>query len=519
MEARKRQRARVNRVFTGLCWVVASISVFVLGVLLFSIATSGAKYLFTRELTFAELKEVEWADVAADAREHLTETEDASALDAIIAFGSIDWVAFDEKERLDSIADFRSIRWTQLSADIVGNADAASLAQLETLSRSHWEAVTSQLRTFDIGAIGHFISSPTSATPEIAGLGPAMMGSIGICFICALFALPLGVGTAVFLEEYQPKSALLRRLHGTIQLNIANLAGVPSIVYGILGLTVFVQFFGVLGSGRDDPAIEFGASYTYQVVDEAGNALLFPIDSRSDRPVLETGDEVQTADGSTIAVRRLSEVEMSVLREQEDAAVMEIPLGGDFERAFDEVRSQLYTGVYPEGDLTGSVLTDKSWYYFRIPFGRSVLAGGLTLMLVILPIVIVSSQEAIRSVPPSLREGAFGLGSTKWQTIQKIVLPSSVPGIMTGSILAISRAIGEAAPILVLAGIVYIAFMPANLMDNFTAMPLQIYNWAGMPNKEFHHVAASGIIILLAVLLTFNAAAVFVRQKFQKPLS
>lgn len=264
-----------------------------------------------------------------------------------------------------------------------------------------------------------FIRNAPSRKPEKAGLGPAMWGSIWICAACALTALPLGAATAIFLEEYKPASPFIRKLHGFLQLNISNLAGVPSIVYGIIGLTAFVQMFGLVGN-LNEPGFTVG--------------------------------------------------------------------------------------------------TPDDWYYLQLPFGRGVLAGGLTLMLVILPIVIVSSQEALRAVPNSLREGALACGATKWQMVWRMTLPAAVPGIMTGAILAMSRAIGEAAPILVIAGIVFIRFTPQHLMDEFTAMPLQIYDWAGRPQDEFHKVAATGILVLLAVLLTFNASAVLIRQKFQKPL-
>ncbi|MHC5023028.1 MAG: PstA family ABC transporter permease [Planctomycetota bacterium] len=264
-----------------------------------------------------------------------------------------------------------------------------------------------------------FLTSPPSRKPAKAGLGPAIWGSVWICLVCAFTALPLGVGTAIFLEEYKPRNRFVKRLHAFLELNISNLAGVPSIVYGIIGLTAFVQMFGVFGN------------------------LLEP---------------------------------------------------------------------------TLTIGTPEDWYYVQFPFGRGVFAGGLTLMLVILPIVIVSSQEALRAVPNSLREGALATGATKWQMVRRMTLPAAVPGIMTGSILAMSRAIGEAAPILVIAGIVFIRFTPQNLMDEFTAMPLQIYDWAGRPQEAFHSVAATGIIVLLSVLLTFNAAAVFIRQKFRKPL-
>jgi len=264
-----------------------------------------------------------------------------------------------------------------------------------------------------------FLKNTPSRKPVKAGIGPAIWGTIWICSICALSALPIGVSTAIILEEYKPTNKLLRQIHSFMQLNISNLAGVPSIVYGIIGLTVFVHFFGLFGN-LNDPGLTFG--------------------------------------------------------------------------------------------------TRDDWWYFQLPFGRGVLSGGLTLMLVILPVVIVSSVEALRSVPGSLREGALACGSTKWQMIRRIVLPAAIPGIMTGSILAMSRAIGEAAPILVIAGVVFIRFTPHNLMDEFTAMPLQIYDWAGRPQEAFHNVAASGILVLLSVLLAFNAIAVILRQKLQKPL-
>ena len=160
-----------------------------------------------------------------------------------------------------------------------------------------------------------------------------------------------------------------------------------------------------------------------------------------------------------------------------------------------------------------------TFWYFRLPFGGAVIVGGLTLMLVVLPIVIVSAREALRAVPSSLREAALAAGATRWQMIRKITLPAALPGIMTGSILAISRAIGEAAPLLVVSGVLFIRFAPEHLMDQFTAMPLQIYNWAGRPQEEFHAVAATGIIVLLFLLLAFNTLAIVVRQVFQKPLS
>ncbi len=336
------------------------------------------------------------------------------------------------------------------------------------------------------------LSAPPSRDPGAAGLGPAIWGSIGICAVCAVVALPLGVGSAIFLEEYKPRHRFLRRLHGMVQLNIANLAGVPSIVYGILGLTAFVSMFNLFPAA-DGPAVAVGASYFDEWVDLNDNYLTREVDSRRAAPTSLLDDMTLTNDdGDSITVTLLD------------------PDGEIPDAAFEQ------PGYFFADDIEPQRVQIKHPWYVQIPFGRGVLAGGLTLMLVILPIVIVASQEAIRAVPASLREGASGLGATKWQVIRRIVLPSSMGGIMTGSILAMSRAIGEAAPILVIAGIVYITFRPAHLMDEFTAMPLQIYNWASRPQTDFHEVAASGIIVLLAVLLTFNAVAVTIRHKFHK---
>jgi phosphate transport system permease protein len=169
-------------------------------------------------------------------------------------------------------------------------------------------------------------------------------------------------------------------------------------------------------------------------------------------------------------------------------------------------------------DAEAGRINRRNWYYFRLPLGRGVLAGGLTLMLVILPVVIISSQEALRAVPSTLRDGARGLGATPWQVIWNVTLPASIPGMMTGIILAMSRAIGEAAPILIIAGIVYINRAPQHLMDDFSVMPMQIFNWTARPQEEFHGLAAAAIVVLMAILMVFNGLAIWIRLKFQKPL-
>ena len=231
-----------------------------------------------------------------------------------------------------------------------------------------------------------FFSEYASRRPAQAGIRAPLLGSVWVCVTCMACSLPLGVLTALYLEEFAVRS----RFHRFVEVNVRNLAGVPSIVYGVIGLTAFSRMFGLVGK----------------------------------------------ADGSPIVL-------------------------GD-----------------PESALC-----------LRLPFGQSVLAGGLTLMLVILPIVIIASQEALRGVPRGLRQASMALGATRWQTTWKVTLPSALPGILTGAILALSRAIGEAAPILVLGAPLFLRSTPSNLMSDFTVLPLQIFNWAGRPQAAFHELA------------------------------
>jgi phosphate transport system permease protein len=339
-----------------------------------------------------------------------------------------------------------------------------------------------------------FLSSPPDPDPALAGLWPSMMGSIWLLVLTLAVALPLGVAAAIILEEFQPRTPWLRRVHDFIQLNITNLAGVPSVVFGILGLTVFVSMFGVFGSERD-PSVEVGATYVDQFYNEGDFILEIPVDDF-------TQAETVPVAGMTVWTYKGEPLQLNLVGDDEDWPE-------DVTLAQRSLRSW---------DAPGRNI-ERSWWYFRLPFGRGVLAGALTLMLVVLPIIIIASQEALRAVPSSLRQAALGLGATPLQTVRQITLPAALPGILTGAIIAMSRAIGEAAPLLMIAGIVFITRAPGNMMDDFTAMPLQIYNWAGRPQKEFHDLAASGIIVLLTALLIFNTIAVVLRQKLQKPLS
>ncbi len=235
----------------------------------------------------------------------------------------------------------------------------------------------------------YFLNRLPSRKPEEAGIYTSLNGTIWLMAVVVPTTFFLGVGAAIYLEEYAKKN----RFNTLIRLNISNLAGVPSVVYGLLGLTLFVRTFAL---------------------------------------------------------------------------------------------------------------------------GKSVLAAGFTMSLLILPVVIVSAQEAIRAVPKELREASYAMGATKWKTVLNVVLPASLPGILTGAILALSRAIGETAPLVVLGVPLFLAFLPTSVFDEFTALPIQIYNWTSRPQEEFHALAAAGIIVLLGVLIMMNVIAIIIRNKFSK---
>jgi phosphate transport system permease protein len=234
-----------------------------------------------------------------------------------------------------------------------------------------------------------FLNNFASRFPAQAGIKAALFGSLWIVGLTAAVAVPLGVAAAVYLEEYAPRN----RFTSFIHLNILNLAGVPSIVYGLLGLGLFVQ---------------------------------------------------------------------------------------------------------------------------ALALGRSILAGALTMGLLVLPIVIIASREAILSVPRAHRLGAYALGATQWQVVRRIVLPEALPGILTGTVLALARAIGEAAPMIAIAALLFITYLPTSPLDRFTVIPIQIFNWISRPQVDFHGIAAAGILVLLAVLLGMNSVAIFLRNRYQK---
>ena len=232
-----------------------------------------------------------------------------------------------------------------------------------------------------------FIRNFASRIPERAGIWPPLLGTIYLMGLVTLVSFPIGVGAAIYLEEFAPRN----RFTAAVETNIANLAAVPSIIYGLLGLAVFYRSLGL---------------------------------------------------------------------------------------------------------------------------GRSLITGALTLSLLVLPVVIIAAREALRAVPQSIRLGAMALGATRWEAVYKQVLPSAIPGIMTGAILGLSRAIGETAPLLVAGAAAFVAFTPDNLLDAYSALPIQIYDWVRRPQPEFQALAAGAILVLLSVLLTMNAIAIVVRNRY-----
>lgn len=407
----------------------------------------------------------------------------------------------------------------------------ATLTSIVVLSTLLWSIVRDGWHYLDVD----FLKDFPSRKAEKAGIKSALWGSVWLVGVAATFAIPLGVATAIALEEYKPRGRVTKVMHTFIQINIGNLAGVPSVVYGIIGLTVFARMFGVFGGTNptmyDRMAIvttTAGEVVKGSVVNESETALELVVPDRGavalkseevagrrdvyireHRFVLSDGREVKglfkdvSAESITVNVTGADSASGS----------------GEIEAAQETVRQVSFKPADVKEYETKRFIqygNSDGFFYFQLPFGPSILAGGMTLGLVILPIVIIASREALRAVPNSLREGALALGCTRWQAIRRIVLPSSVPGIMTGAILAMSRAIGEAAPLLMAGAFLFILQTPKNFLDSFAALPLQIFNWAGKPQKEFHQLAASGIIVLLAVLLTFNVVAIVIRQVFGK---
>ncbi len=415
----------------------------------------------------------------------------------------------------DTIFNFEAIK-----AQIEGPVLAAHIKK-ERLDEAQVEVVR-----YHSWLDGDFLSQPMSSVPALAGVRTALIGSVGLMALVVLVALPLGVGSAIYLEEYAGHGWVNR----LIETNVRNLAGVPSIIYGMLGLAVFVRALAPFSSGMifhynvDLPTVE-------SVVERIAPALDGDIS-------LQGGILVSESDAvSAAAAQRLVDVFLhygtpsltmlgnSDVREMSDALANALGTAADTlpvraAEAWDiEARGATYRFELAEGapisdeayqQLIASLVRSNSF----APKGRTLVSAGLTLVLLILPIIIINAQEAIRAVPYTIREASYGLGATRWQTIWRQVLPAALPGIMTGTILSVSRAVGETAPLIVVGAATFLVTDPSSPFSQFTALPIQIYQWTARPQGQFADIAAAAIIVLLALMLSLNAAAIIVRNRY-----
>ena len=371
-----------------------------------------------------------------------------------------------------------------------------------------------------------FLTTPMSSTPALAGVRTALIGSIGLMIVVVLVALPIGVGAAIYLEEYAEDNFVNR----LIETNVRNLAGVPSIIYGMLGLAIFVRALAPFTSGLifhynvDAPDVEAVVERIAPAFDDAirfdGQNLVSDsdlIDVRTAESVVNTflhyGTPSLTMQGNS-DIRELSYSLAAAL----DIAVDVVPVRADEAHDIEARGSYFRFDVADDAGFPDALFDELMASLIRInsfaPNGRTLVSAGLTLALLILPIIIINAQEAIRAVPFAIREASYGLGATRWQTIWNQVLPAALPGIMTGTILSVSRAVGETAPLIVVGAATFLLADPTSPFSQFTAMPIQIYQWTARPQGQFGDIAAAAIIVLLALMLTLNAAAIFLRNRY-----
>ncbi len=396
------RRHRIGRAWLAVFQLSTIVGIVVLGALLYNIVNEAAGYVAYEHRT-------DPAEVLPAGRTvaDLAAPELAAVLTANLSRNAVATIERErplaERDRADlarlvheRVLETRAARTWNLTESVLDRpaiaAEAAGRTTGADLRLTSWLSPA-------------FITAPQSGEAEYAGIRTAILGSLWIIVITMLVAVPIGVAAGVYLEEYADRGRWINR---AIQTNISNLAGVPSIIYGMLGLAVFVR------------ALE----------------------------PLTSGGALGAADPTTAN-------------------------------------------------------------------GRTILSAALTMALLILPLIIINAQEAIRAVPSSLREASFGLGATRWQTIRHHVLPGAVPGILTGTILAMSRAIGETAPLIVVGMSTYITFDPSSPFDKFTTLPGQVYQWTSRPQPEFHHIAAAASVVLLVLLVALNASAIYGRNRAQ----
>lgn len=381
-------------------------------------------------------------------------------------------------------------------------------------------------RRFHSWLHGDFLTKPMSSTPALAGVRTALIGSLGLMAVVVLAALPIGVGAAIYLEEYA-HHGFINRL---IETNVRNLAGVPSIIYGMLGLAIFVRALAPFTSG-----LIFGYGFEAPTV----NAVIERVNPHLEVALSFTGGSISSDAAAIEATAAESLVDVflyygtpsltmqgnSDLRAMADSLAEALGISVEVsqtraDEAHDiEVRGNHYRiDIAAKAEISEKTFAGLMNSLQRInsfaPNGRTLVSAGLTLVLLILPIIIINAQEAIRAVPSTIREASYGLGATRWQTVWNQVLPAALPGIMTGMILSVSRAVGETAPLIVVGAATFLVTDPTNPFSQFTAMPIQIYQWTARPQGQFADIAAAAIIVLLALMLTLNAAAIILRNRY-----
>ncbi len=370
-----------------------------------------------------------------------------------------------------------------------------------------------------------FLTTPMSSVPALAGVRTALIGSAGLMIVVVLVALPIGVGAAIYLEEYAHHGLV----NCIIETNVRNLAGVPSIIYGMLGLAIFVRALAPFSSGLifhinfEVPTIE---NVVERIAPNFAGALHYENGAlRSESPQLDEEAAQQLVDVFLhYGTPSLTMQGNSSVTEMADSLADALDMTVDVvaTRASEphdiEVRGKTWRFDVANGNLADETFDALMSSLVRInsfsPNGRTLVSAGLTLVLLILPIIIINAQEAIRAVPYTIREASYGLGATRWQTIWRSVLPAALPGIMTGTILSVSRAVGETAPLIVVGAATFLLTDPTSPFSQFTAMPIQIFQWTARPQGQFADIAAAAIIVLLALMLSLNAVAIVLRNRY-----
>ncbi|NLG73699.1 MAG: phosphate ABC transporter permease PstA [Chloroflexi bacterium] len=400
-EANLSARRRTGAIWRTIFQLSTIIGILALGALIFTIIDKSFGYvLFVYEVDPAELA------VGGTPLEQLSREQLIQVFQQNVSAG-----VFRNQQRIQPLAERSREDFLRLINEYVLEPDIVQTWSLydslfnrdQVLFRA--QQVEGGQLVFTSWIDPQFLTSPQSRDPLFAGARTAILGSLWIIVVTIVVAFPTGIGAAIYLEEYAGDNWFNR----FIQTNINNLAGVPSIIYGMLGLAIFVRTLGSLTSGA-----AFGFTE---------------------------------------------------------------PASGN---------------------------------------GRTILSAGLTLALLVLPLLIINAQEAIRAVPNSLREASYGLGATKWETVWHHVLPSALPGMLTGAILSISRAIGETAPLVVIGAATYITSDPGSIFSRFTTLPIQIYQWTSRPQAEFRNLAAAAILVLMVLLLTLNTSAILLRNRFSR---